>query len=49
MTCRYRCGNACFHDAPNTSSNEYFGDVMTQVVSRRTVLQAGAVLGRPHR
>ncbi|MCK6209367.1 PhoX family phosphatase [Georgenia sp. EYE_87] len=45
MTCRYRCGNACFHDAPNTSSNEYFGDVMAQVVSRRTVLQAGAVLG----
>lgn len=26
MTCRYRCGDACFHEVPNTSDNEYAGD-----------------------
>jgi secreted PhoX family phosphatase len=45
MTCRYRCGDACAHDAPNTSSNETFADVMAQVASRRGVLRAGAVIG----
>jgi secreted PhoX family phosphatase len=44
MTCLYRCGNACAHDAPNTSDNAYFGDVVREVVSRRGVLKAGAVL-----
>jgi len=43
-TCRYRCGNACAHEAPNTSDNPYFGDVVREIVSRRTVLRAGAVL-----
>ncbi len=28
VTCRYRCANACAHDAPNTSANPYFGDVV---------------------
>ncbi|TDQ49233.1 PhoX family protein [Actinorugispora endophytica] len=42
-TCRFRCGDACFHDAPNTSGNEYFGDVYTEVLSRRGVLRAGVV------
>ncbi|MEV5470786.1 hypothetical protein AB0L66_00240 [Streptomyces sp. NPDC052207] len=22
LTCRYRCGDACFHEVPNTSDNE---------------------------
>ncbi|MQA04766.1 MAG: DUF839 domain-containing protein [Streptosporangiales bacterium] len=43
MTCRYRCGNACSHPAPNKSGNEYFGDLVTEVVanrlSRRNVLR----------
>ncbi|GAA4436428.1 PhoX family phosphatase [Actinokineospora soli] len=45
VTCEYRCGNACSHDAPNTSDNEYFGDVVRSAVSRRGMLKAGAVLG----
>ena len=27
MTCRYRCGDACAHDAPNTSGNETFAEL----------------------
>ncbi|GGS19528.1 PhoX family protein [Actinokineospora fastidiosa] len=45
VTCEYRCGNACSHEAPNTSDNEYFGDVVRSMVSRRGMLKAGAVLG----
>lgn len=45
VTCRYRCGDACAHDAPNTSANETFEQVVAQVLSRRGLLQAGAVLG----
>ncbi|HEV8558989.1 MAG TPA: PhoX family phosphatase [Actinophytocola sp.] len=44
MTCRYRCGNACAHDAPNTSDNVYFGDVVSGIISRRGILRTGAVL-----
>ncbi|MGH3784972.1 MAG: PhoX family protein [Pseudonocardiaceae bacterium] len=44
VTCTYRCGNACSHEPPNTSDNEYFGDVMTRVLSRRGVFKAGAVV-----
>jgi hypothetical protein len=44
VTCQYRCNNACSHDAPNTSDNEYFGDVVKSVVRRRGMLKAGAVL-----
>lgn len=44
LTCLYRCGNACFHEAPNTSTNEYVGDVIAGAVSRRTVMQAAAVV-----
>jgi uncharacterized protein len=43
MTCLYRCGNACSHPAPNTSDNEYFGDVVAAEVSRRGVMRAGAL------
>ncbi|MFD1719739.1 PhoX family protein [Georgenia deserti] len=44
MTCRYRCGDACFHEVPNRSANEYFGDVAAAALSRRSVLKAGLVL-----
>ncbi|RLK60258.1 PhoX family protein [Actinokineospora cianjurensis] len=44
ITCEYRCGNACSHEAPNTSDNAYFGDVVRSIVSRRGMLKAGAVL-----
>ncbi|WP_017622466.1 PhoX family protein [Nocardiopsis chromatogenes] len=42
-TCRLRCGDACFHEAPNTSANPYFGDIFGAMVSRRNALRAGAV------
>jgi secreted PhoX family phosphatase len=44
LTCEYRCGNACAHPEPNQSGNEYFGDVVKGVVSRRGALRAGAVM-----
>ncbi|MCY9784085.1 PhoX family phosphatase [Nocardiopsis sp. EMB25] len=42
-TCRLRCGDACFHPAPNTSDNAYFGDIFQKVVSRRSALRTSAV------
>ena len=42
ITCRYRCGDACSKPAPNTSDNEYFGDVMA-AVSRRSALKTAGV------
>jgi uncharacterized protein len=44
VTCEFRCGNACAHEAPNTTQNAYFGDVVKEVVSRRGMLKAGAVV-----
>jgi len=44
VTCRYRCGDACSHEVPNTSDNQYFGDVVREVLDRRKLLKAGAVL-----
>ncbi|GAB2826957.1 PhoX family protein [Lentzea nigeriaca] len=44
VTCEFRCGNACSHEAPNSSANAYFGDVVKEVVSRRGMLKAGAVV-----
>ena len=44
LTCRMKCGDACFHEAPNTSANPYFGDIVASAVSRRSVLRAGMVL-----
>lgn len=41
MTCQYKCGNACFHEVPNTSKGEYFGDIVA-ALSRRGVLKGGA-------
>ena len=45
MTCRYRCGDACAHDAPNVSDNGTFAEVMESALSRRGLLRSGAVLG----
>ncbi|WP_367124897.1 PhoX family phosphatase [Streptomyces phytohabitans] len=42
LTCRYRCGDACFHEVPNKSGNAYLGDVVAGALSRRAVLAAGA-------
>jgi secreted PhoX family phosphatase len=44
ITCLYRCGNACAHEASNTTKNQYFADVVADVVSRRKALKAGAVI-----
>lgn len=43
-TCRYRCGNACAHNPPNPSENEYFGTILRRAISRRGALRAGAVV-----
>ena len=42
VTCRNRCGDACSKPVPNTSDNEYFGDIV-QAMSRRNVLRVGGV------
>ncbi|MDI9832268.1 PhoX family protein [Streptomyces sp. KAU_LT] len=44
LTCRFRCGDACFHEVPNTSANPYVGDVVAGALSRRTVMRAAAVV-----
>ncbi|MFF4479690.1 PhoX family protein [Streptomyces melanosporofaciens] len=44
LTCRYRCGDACFHETPNTSDNAYVGDAIAAATSRRSLLRAGAVM-----
>ncbi|MFF9772921.1 PhoX family protein [Streptomyces sp. NPDC013978] len=44
LTCRFRCGDACFHEVPNTSTNEYVGDVIASALSRRSVMRAAAVV-----
>ncbi|MCW4602257.1 PhoX family phosphatase [Janibacter hoylei] len=38
-TCLWKCNDACSKPVPNTSDNEYFGDVVA--ASRRSVLKAG--------
>ncbi|MFG2024997.1 PhoX family protein [Streptomyces sp. NPDC048825] len=44
LTCRYRCGNACSHAAPNRSLNPYFGDIVQRALSRRGVLKTATVV-----
>ncbi|KND44015.1 MULTISPECIES: PhoX family protein [Streptomyces] len=44
LTCRFRCGDACFHEVPNTSANAYVGDVIASALSRRSVMRAAAVV-----
>ncbi|UFS94444.1 PhoX family protein [Nocardia huaxiensis] len=43
VTCQYKCGNACFHEVPNTSKNEYFGDIVAGI-SRRRLFQGSAAV-----
>jgi len=45
LTCRFRCGDACFHEVPNTSSNEYVGDVIAGALSRRSMMRAAVKRG----
>ena len=40
VTCELKCGNACAHEAPNGSDNDYFPDVASRALSRRGVLGA---------
>ncbi|MCT9075036.1 PhoX family protein [Streptomyces fulvoviolaceus] len=44
LTCRFRCGDACFHEVPNTTTNPYVGDVIATALSRRSVVRAAAVV-----
>lgn len=44
LTCRFRCGDACFHEVPDTSGNPYFGEVLARALSRRAVLGTAAVV-----
>ncbi|MEO3972676.1 PhoX family protein [Streptomyces sp. CAU 1734] len=44
LTCRYRCGDACFREVPNTSENEYAGDIIAGALSRRSMVRAAAVV-----
>ncbi|WP_435202451.1 PhoX family protein [Janibacter sp. GS2] len=41
-TCVWKCGDACSKPVPNTSENEYFGEVIA--ASRRTVLTTGGAV-----
>ena len=43
VTCRYKCGDECSKPVPNTSENEYFGDIARQAISRRSALRAGGI------
>ncbi|SES48939.1 hypothetical protein SAMN04487983_107322 [Streptomyces sp. yr375] len=44
MTCRFRCGDACFHEVPNTSDNAYVGDVIVGALGRRAMMRAAAAV-----
>ncbi|MEU1149067.1 PhoX family protein [Streptomyces sp. NPDC005863] len=44
LTCRFRCGDACFGEVPNTSDNPYVGDVIAGALSRRSMMRAAAVV-----
>ncbi|WP_072805087.1 PhoX family protein [Rhodococcoides yunnanense] len=43
LTCKYKCGDACFHEVPNTSKGQYFGDIVKTAMTRRGVLRGGAM------
>lgn len=44
MTCKFKCDDACSKPVPNTSGNDYFGDVVASGATRRTVIKGGGVL-----
>ncbi|MFF2085561.1 PhoX family protein [Nocardia sp. NPDC058176] len=41
VTCEYKCGNACFHEVPNSSTGAYFGDIVSSL-NRRGLIKGGA-------
>ncbi|MDO3649429.1 PhoX family protein [Nocardia mangyaensis] len=43
LTCEYKCGNACFHEVPNTSDGAYFGDIVAGL-NRRGLIKGGAAV-----
>ena len=43
VTCALKCDNACASAVCNTSSNNYFRDIVSNELSRRSVMGAGAV------
>lgn len=43
VTCRYKCGDACAHPAPNETDNPYFGDIARQAMSRRSMFKAAGL------
>ncbi|GAB3534905.1 PhoX family phosphatase [Arthrobacter tecti] len=43
VTCALKCDNACAAAVCNTSSNNYFRDIVSNELSRRSVMGAGAV------
>ena len=45
ITCRHKCGDACSYPPPNTSDNEYFGDVVREALSK---LQASGLVEPRH-
>lgn len=42
LACRFRCGDACFHEVPNTSDNPYVGDVIAGAPQAQAAEAAGA-------
>ncbi|MDF2822994.1 MAG: phosphatase, partial [Mycobacterium sp.] len=44
ITCRYKCGDQCAHPAPNTTENEYFGDIVAAMSRRRALKAAGVTV-----
>lgn len=41
-TCQLRCGNACDHPQPNTSTATPIGDIIESAIARRSVLKGAA-------
>lgn len=45
VTCHLKCADACFHPVPNTSDNEYFRDIASASLTRRSVLWGAVAAG----
>ena len=45
VTCHLKCADACFHPVPNTSENEYFRDIASASMTRRSVLWGAVAAG----
>jgi secreted PhoX family phosphatase len=43
MTCHYRCDDACSKPVPNPTQHDYFGDIVADGASRRSVLKGGGL------